>query len=110
MDGAAEKIEWMLDTCAKYEIDVLIDVHTAKDSQNGFDNGGRAWRVTWQGQNNFTHTGEANWMGQYDFDSQSYKNINWDNIQWSIDQAEALLKKWGSHPAVFAYEPVNEPW
>jgi len=32
MDGAAEKIEWMLDTCAKYDIDVLIDVHTAKDS------------------------------------------------------------------------------
>jgi len=49
-------------------------------------------------------------MGEYDQDSQSYKNINWDNIQWSIDQAEALLKKWGSHPAVFAYEPINEPW
>jgi len=31
-DGAAEKIMWMLDTCAKYNITVLLDVHTMRDS------------------------------------------------------------------------------
>jgi hypothetical protein len=31
-DGAAEKIEWFLDTCAKYNIKVLLDVHALKDS------------------------------------------------------------------------------
>ena len=23
---------------------------------------------------------------------------------------EAMLRRWGSHPAFFAFEPVNEPW
>lgn len=32
MDGAADKVQWMLDTCAKYNIKVLVDVHTMKDS------------------------------------------------------------------------------
>lgn len=29
MNGAAEKIDWMMDTCHKYGIKVLLDVHTA---------------------------------------------------------------------------------
>lgn len=29
MDGAKEKIKWMMDTCWSYNIGVLIDVHTA---------------------------------------------------------------------------------
>lgn len=32
MDGAKEKIDWVLDTAAKYNIKVLIDVHAVKDS------------------------------------------------------------------------------
>ena len=32
MDGAAEKIDWFYDTCAKYNIKVLMDVHAMKDS------------------------------------------------------------------------------
>jgi len=32
MDGAEDQIQWVLDTCAKYNIGVLIDVHTARDS------------------------------------------------------------------------------
>lgn len=32
MDGAEEKISWMFDMCAKYNIQVLLDVHGAKDS------------------------------------------------------------------------------
>ena len=41
MDGAAEKIDWLLDTADKYGIKVLLDVHAVKDSQNGFDNSGK---------------------------------------------------------------------
>ena len=40
MDGAAEKIEWFLDTAAKHNLKVLLDVHALVDSQNGFDNSG----------------------------------------------------------------------
>jgi len=32
MDGASEQIKWVLDTCAKYNIGVLIDIHAARDS------------------------------------------------------------------------------
>jgi glucan 1,3-beta-glucosidase len=56
MDGAAEKIQWMLDTCAKYNISVMIDVHTAKYSQNGYDNGGQTKKVVWdKGGLNYSH-------------------------------------------------------
>jgi glucan 1,3-beta-glucosidase len=47
MDGAAEKIEWFLDTAAKYGLKVLLDVHALKDSQNGFDNSGQALDLEW---------------------------------------------------------------
>lgn len=40
MDGSEDKVQWFLDTCAKYDIKVLLDVHCLKDSQNGFDNSG----------------------------------------------------------------------
>ena len=39
-DGAAEKVDWFMDTAEKYNIKVLIDMHGIKDSQNGFDNSG----------------------------------------------------------------------
>ena len=46
-DGAAEKIDWFLDMCYQFGISVLLDVHSLKDSQNGFDNSGMANRVIW---------------------------------------------------------------
>jgi len=39
-----------------------------------------------------------------------YTNRNYANYRWTLDQAEAFLKKWGSHKALAAYEPVNEPF
>jgi len=32
MEGDEDRIEWLLDTAAKYNIGVLLDVHTAKNS------------------------------------------------------------------------------
>ena len=55
MDGAAEKIDWMFDTCAKYNITILLDVHAMVGSQNGFDNSGRAYKVEWFNDTNFQH-------------------------------------------------------
>ncbi len=55
MDGAKEKIEWVLDTAAKYNIKVLIDVHAVKDSQNGFDNSGKASGFEWTDETHFKH-------------------------------------------------------
>jgi glucan 1,3-beta-glucosidase len=110
MDGAAEKIEWLLDTCAEYGIKVLLDVHAIKGSQNGFDNSGQAANVEWTDENNFKHwsISAANWMGPWN--GWGYDYIDSDNIQWAVDNVTALMAKWGNHPAFYALEPVNEPW
>lgn len=55
MDGSDDQAQWFLDTCEKYNIKVLIDVHTMKDSQNGFDNSGKATPFIWDDENDFHH-------------------------------------------------------
>jgi len=78
MDGAADKIKWLLDTCAKYKIKVLLDVHAMKGSQNGFDNSGQSNRLTWKDENNFEHWSQAfgEWMGVWDNAKGAYASIN----------------------------------
>jgi glucan 1,3-beta-glucosidase len=112
MDGAADKIQWVFDMCEKYEIKVLLDVHGLKGSQNGFDNSGKTDKLEWKDQNNFSHwpNSEADWIGHWNLTTNKYDSIDYANIKASVDKSEALLKKWGSHPAFGAFEPVNEPW
>ena len=121
MDGAADKVQWVLDMCAKYNIKVLIDVHTAKGSQNGFDNSGQTALLLWKNETFFSHWGNAaaNWLGDFDFDDKAeignyiggkYLNTNYANIQRSLNMTLNLLKTYGAHSAFYAFEPVNEPW
>ena len=49
-------------------------------------------------------------MGEWDNDNGRYKSINQDNIDWAKDTIQGLLDTWGDHPALYAIEPVNEPW
>lgn len=110
MDGAAEQIDQMLDWAAARNISVLLDVHTAIGSQNGFDNGGRAWKVEWNDAGtNFTHWPilTADWAG--DWNGSEYLNYNYAHFKWSMDQMEAMLARWGAHSAVIGFEPINEP-
>ena len=108
MDGAEEKIQWFLDLCHKYKIEVLLDVHCVKDSQNGFDNSGQARKVTWSDETHYVHNGEADWMGAWN--GTAYEHINYANIDFALETVNQLLDRWGHHPAVAALEPVNEPW
>jgi glucan 1,3-beta-glucosidase len=55
MEGAKEKIDWFYDMAAKHNIKVLMDVHAMKDSQNGYDNSGKASNMEWIDDNNFQH-------------------------------------------------------
>lgn len=111
MDGAAEIVDRALDWAAKYNMTVLIDVHTAIGSQNGFDNGGRGTLTTWTNSTDFVHwpQQQMEWLTQGDFHDPNRGNWNFAHMKWSIDQAEALLKRFGNHSAVIGYEPVNEP-
>jgi glucan 1,3-beta-glucosidase len=109
MDGAAEKIEWFLDTAHKYNIKVLLDFHALKDSQNGYDNSGKASDVEWIDETHYKHWSTYNWHWVGEWNGQSYDSINWENIKWDVDQVRKVMSKWGKHPALYALEPINEP-
>jgi glucan 1,3-beta-glucosidase len=67
MDGVDKKIDWFLDTCAKYDIGVLFDVHAVKDSQNVFDNSGMTNKLSWTNSTHFSHWDHnaGEWMGTW---------------------------------------------
>ena len=111
-DGAKDKVQWLLDTAQKYNIKVLLDVHAVKGSQNGYDNSGLANRTEWSDENNFSHWEHAlgEWMGEFDMATGKYKTINFDNMVWAQDTIQGILDTWGTHEALYAIEPVNEPW
>jgi glucan 1,3-beta-glucosidase len=109
-EGSVEKIQWMLDTCAKYNISVWLDVHTGKGGQNGFDNGGQAIRIEWDKSGiNYTHWAILDTAWAVKRNQFETYDIDFQNVQRTIKVAEDLLKKWGSHSALYAFEPINEP-
>jgi len=91
---------------------VLLDVHAVIGSQNGYDNSGLSNRTIWKDENNFSHWEQAvgDWMGTFDMGSWSYTSFNQENIDFAKDTVQGLLDTWGDHEAVYAIEPVNEPW
>lgn len=98
----------MLDTCAKHDIGVLLDVHTAEGSQNGFDNSGISTQIAWANSTWFSKTPMPEWLTHWNGTSNT--EINYDNYLRSINEASALLETFGNHSALIGYEPVNEPW
>lgn len=67
----------------KYDIKILIDLHTVPGGQNGFDN------------------------------SCGYKEIKWDqdpkNITDSLEVIHKIIERYGKNKALFGIEPINEP-
>jgi hypothetical protein len=88
-----------------------MDVHALKDSQNGYDNSGKASNVEWNDDGTFTHwpIKTAPWYGDWNFITQEYDHINYSSVNWSLKVHEHLLQRWGSHSAFYAFTPVNEP-
>lgn len=69
-------------------------------------------KVVWtEDGGNFTHwpNQEADWMGKWNNDTQSYDHIDFVNMQRSLHVVENVLKRWGNHSALAAFEPINEP-
>lgn len=53
VDGALERMDQLLDWAYSYGLTVLIDIHTMRDSQNGFDNSGQAMGFAWTSARKF---------------------------------------------------------
>lgn len=41
--------------------------------------------------------------------TKTYEHINYSSVNWGLKVHEALLQRWGSHSAFYAFEPINEP-
>lgn len=44
------------------------------------------------------------------WNGKSYDYIDFEGLLWAQDTVEGLIEEWGQHPALYAIEPVNEPW
>ena len=88
----------------------MLDVHGVKGSQNGYESSGFANRTSWLSETEFSHYSMGEWMGPWDKSKGEYKEIKKDNIDWALDTVQGLLDEWGKHPALYAIQPVNEPW
>jgi glucan 1,3-beta-glucosidase len=113
-------VDRLLDWAYSAGLTVLLDVHTMRDSQNGFDNSwqamGLAWTTTlnseFAGLTTFEHwpIRTAKWIGTFDPNTATYSNINYDNIQHALKVLEKIVQRYAGHPAVLGIEPINEPW
>ena len=70
-------------TGLKYGLQILIDLHTAPDSQNGFDNGGISGVCKW--------------------------SQDPDEVEFELTVLERLAKRYGTRKGLWGIEILNEP-
>ncbi len=82
-------LDWFVETAAKYELYIILDLHGAPGSQNGYEHSGASERVAglWQSEENVAAT-----IDLWDFVSEHYLNTRPD------------LGKW-----IATYDLMNEP-
>ncbi len=81
--GCIEELDKAFSWAEKYDIQILIDLHTAPLSQNGFDNGGICGVCKW---------------------SQTPKEVD-----FVLDVLEKLAKRYGQRKGLMGITPINEP-
>ena len=81
--GCIEELDKAFAWAEKYGIQVLIDLHTAPFSQNGFDNGGICGVCRW-----------------------SQKP---EEVEFVLNVLEKLAKRYGKRRGLFGITPINEP-
>lgn len=81
--GCVEYLDMAFQWAEKYDLKVLIDLHTVPGSQNGYDNGGL--------------TGVCKW------------HKNKEEVQFILTVLERLAKRYAKHPALYGIEVLNEP-
>lgn len=81
--GCIEYVDMALEWAGRHGLKILIDLHTAPDSQNGFDNGGICGVCKW-------HT-------------------NPENIGRTLEILEKLASRYKNNSALYGIEMLNEP-
>ncbi|MBR1740924.1 MAG: cellulase family glycosylhydrolase [Lachnospiraceae bacterium] len=81
--GCIEELDHAFSWAEKYGLQILIDLHTAPLSQNGFDNGGICGVCKW------SQTPEE--------------------VEFVLDVLEKLSKRYGEREGLFGITPINEP-
>ena len=114
-DGSIEHLDKILNYMNKYKFKIIIDVHAWKDSQNGFDNSGQTKNIVTKLINDtlyYEHWNirSAQWTGNYDIINQEYTDINYSNIDNSLDVINIILNKYKNYENIWGLCPMNEPW
>lgn len=81
--GCIEELDKAFAWAEKYDLQILIDLHTVPLSQNGFDNGGLSGVCKW------SQTPEE--------------------VEFTLSVLEKLAKRYGQRKGLFGITPVNEP-
>ena len=125
MDGARDELERVLRLCEKYELKAIIDIHAMRGSQNGLDNSGSTGHMQWvttktTQQAGYVTDGFArykhwemrggDWIGHFNDTTHSYDNVNYTNIDISLDVVKTVVSAHKNDKVVVGLEPVNEPW
>lgn len=80
--GADKYIDQLFSWANEYDLQIILDVHAAPGSQNGWDHSG--------------HAGEMHWADPR-------------NVEATLRFLEQLADLYGQHPALYGVELLNEP-
>ena len=81
--GCIEELDKAFNWAEKYELSILIDLHTVPGSQNGFDNGGIS--------------GVCKWAKQP------------ESVQFTLSLLERLAERYGKRKGLYGIQILNEP-
>ena len=81
--GCIQELDNAFNWAIKYDLKVLLDLHTAPEGQNGFDNGGICGVCKW--------------------------SQNPTEVEYVLSVLEKLSERYGNNPALLGIEVLNEP-
>jgi glucan 1,3-beta-glucosidase len=82
-DGTVKYVDKLFGWAAKYRLKVLLDLHGAPGSQNGWDHSGQAGKVGWPKQ--------------------------YTNTVKTLSIIKRIAERYGKHPQLLGIEMLNEP-
>lgn len=81
--GCVRELDKAFDWAERYDLQILLDLHTVPGSQNGFDNGGICGSCRWA--------------------------KNPEKVEYALQVLEKLAKRYGTRKGLWGIEVLNEP-